>query len=95
MTSATLTIRIDPDIKAKAQALFSSLGLDISTAVNMFIRQALCDQAVSFNLRASDYNKSTLDAMAEARSIASGTIAAKTYNSARELFAELEREEAD
>lgn len=36
-----MTLRIDPDLKAKASKLFEALGLDLSTATGIFYRQAL------------------------------------------------------
>ncbi len=41
MANSNINIRIDSEVKAEAQALFSKLGMDLSTAVNIFIRQAI------------------------------------------------------
>ena len=38
MANSNINIRIDSEVKAEAQALFSQLGMDLSTAVNIFIR---------------------------------------------------------
>lgn len=44
-----MSIRIDSDVKAKAQALFSALGIDMTTAINIFLRQAIQHQGIPFN----------------------------------------------
>jgi len=41
-------VRIDEDIKKQAQQIFSEMGLDISTAVNMFIKQTVLNRSFPF-----------------------------------------------
>jgi DNA-damage-inducible protein J len=60
-----MSIRIDSDVKAKAQALFSALGIDMTTAINIFLRQAIQHQGIPFNVTLTKPNQETLDAMAE------------------------------
>ena len=40
-TPTNLTIPIDPELKAQAKALFDELGLSLSGACNIFLRQAV------------------------------------------------------
>ena len=51
---AQVNIRIDDDLKANAEILFSELGLNISTAVNMFIKQAVRNKGIPFEITAKD-----------------------------------------
>lgn len=46
--TTTVNIRVDEDIKKDVEVLFNSLGLNISTAVNMFFRQSLMEEAIPF-----------------------------------------------
>ena len=39
-----LVANIDDDVKARAAALYDSMGMSLSTAVNMFLRQSLWSQ---------------------------------------------------
>ena len=39
MKSANVTVRVEPDVKEKAEAILSELGIPTSTAINMFYRQ--------------------------------------------------------
>ena len=41
MAMSNINIRIDAEKKAKAQELFSSLGMDMSTAINLFIQHRI------------------------------------------------------
>ena len=52
MAQANLTIRIDEDVKHDAENLFDSLGLTLSSAINVFFRQAIREQAIPFPIRA-------------------------------------------
>ena len=54
MAQANLTIRIDENIKAEAETLFNRIGLNMSTAVNIFFRQAIREQAIPFELKPYD-----------------------------------------
>ncbi|MDR1709904.1 MAG: type II toxin-antitoxin system RelB/DinJ family antitoxin [Candidatus Accumulibacter sp.] len=45
-----INIRTDSEIKEQAQALFARLGLDMTTAVNLFLRQTLREQAIPFGI---------------------------------------------
>jgi DNA-damage-inducible protein J len=61
-----LTLRIDPELKKEASALFKSLGLDLSTATGIFYRQALRTKGLPFPVVLEVPNKTTCKAMKEA-----------------------------
>ena len=50
MTS--VTIKIDDEVKKGAESLFGRLGISMSTAVNVFFRQAIREQAIPFQVKA-------------------------------------------
>ena len=50
MTNASTNIKIDPILKQESQALFESLGLSLSAAINIFLRQAVREQAIPFRI---------------------------------------------
>ena len=41
MTTANVNVRTDAAVKAQAKQIFESIGLDLSTAVNLFLKQAV------------------------------------------------------
>ena len=69
MATAPTQIRIDSDIKKQASDLFSNLGLDMSSAVNLFLHQCVLRGGIPFSIELPRYNQATLDAMEEARRI--------------------------
>ncbi len=91
--TANINIRIEPEIKAQAEDLFSSFGISISDAVNIFLRKALMDGGIPFAVKTPRFNAETEAAMAEAREIAAGHIAAKRYRSAAELMRDVDADE--
>lgn len=52
---AQVNIRIDDDVKAKADTLFEELGINMSTAVNMFVRQAVRENGIPFQVKADPF----------------------------------------
>ncbi|WP_035463606.1 type II toxin-antitoxin system RelB/DinJ family antitoxin [Ligilactobacillus ceti] len=63
-------IRIDSDTKKLSSELFARLGLDMSTAVNMFLSQCVLRNGLPFTVSMPEYNQETLEAMVEAKRIA-------------------------
>ena len=89
MAKVTTNISIDEDIKPKAQAMLAEFGLDLSTAVNMFLRQMLREEAIPFEIRKEVPNAVTLAAMAEAEEMEKHPELAKTYSSVDALMEDL------
>jgi DNA-damage-inducible protein J len=52
--STTIQLRTDPDVKVKADALFKGLGITLSDAINLFLRQSIHDQALPFQPKMSN-----------------------------------------
>ena len=53
MASVNVTIRMDANDKAKAEKLFSELGLTMNAAFNMFIKQSIREQGIPFKATTS------------------------------------------
>lgn len=69
-TATNLTIRMDRTVKDEADALFSSLGMNLSTAFNVFVRQAIRVQGMPFEIVRETPNAETVAAMREAERVA-------------------------
>ena len=89
MAKVATNISIDEDIKPRAQAMLAEFGLDLSTAVNMFLRQMLREKAIPFEIRQEIPNADTLAAMAEVEEMEKHPELAKTYSSVDELMEDL------
>ncbi len=84
-------IRIDADTKRLSSELFSSLGLDMSSAVNIFLKQCVLRNGLPFSVLMPEYSKETIDAMLEAKRIAHDPDV-KGYTNMRDLMAALDSE---
>jgi len=65
--TTTLQIRVEKDLKEDVDALFESLGCDLSTAVRMFFHAALKEHGLPFKVRQPRYNRATIQAMLDSR----------------------------
>lgn len=63
MKNVNVTLRVDEDLKKQADALFSDLGLNLSTAFNIFLRQSVREQRLPFQVSRNVPNRVTLAAM--------------------------------
>ncbi|MBR3257650.1 MAG: type II toxin-antitoxin system RelB/DinJ family antitoxin [Eggerthellaceae bacterium] len=50
MANINITIRMDEDLKARADELFDDLGMSFTTAVNIFVKQALREGRIPFEI---------------------------------------------
>ena len=70
MESTNLNIRTDKEVKAQAEKIFDALGLNMTTAVNIFLRQAIRENGIPFEVKLNVPNEITADAIREGRAIA-------------------------
>ena len=57
MAATNINIRTDSEVKMQAQDVLSKLGLDLTTAINLFLRQVICQQSVSFEVSVAPLSK--------------------------------------
>ena len=84
----TIRIRMDSDLKAQADALFNELGMNISTAISIFVRQSLREGKIPFEISLNQPDGETLAALMEADRIAKDQTV-KGYSDLDELFENL------
>lgn len=90
MATTNISIRMDSDLKAQAEEFFSELGMNLSTAFNIFVRQSLREGGIPFEIRMEQPNKETMAAMLEAERIAKDPTV-KHYSDVEEALRELKR----
>ncbi len=91
MAKVSTSISIDSDVKAKAQELFADLGLDLSTAVNIFLRQAIRDNCIPFSIQREIPNADTVAAMKESEEMLKNPDKYPSYNNMEDLIKALNR----
>ena len=93
--TATINMRIEPTIKAQAETVFSSFGISVTDAINIFLHASIMEGGFPFQPKQPRYNKETLLAIDEARAIMDGKIEAKRYRSLSTLLKDLGEEDGD
>jgi len=66
MSTTTINVRVDETVKRNVEVLFDSMGMNMSTAVNMFLKQCLMEEALPFQPKVIR-KVSLKDALSEAR----------------------------
>ena len=92
MSTANVSIRMDKQVKQDADALFASMGMTMSTAVNIFVRESLRTGTIPFIISGDVPNARLVTAMEEAEKIARDPNE-PSYKNAAELFAALDSED--
>ena len=88
MATKNITIRMDEKLKEQAESLFADLGLNMTTAFTVFVKQAVREQKIPFAITREVPNKETLDAFEEGERMLTDPNA-KKYSSVEALFEEL------
>lgn len=70
MATTNLNIRIDKEIKEAAEKICSSLGLNMTTAINIFLRACIRERGIPFDLKLDLPSDETIKAIEEGRIIA-------------------------
>ena len=90
MATVNMSIRMDTELKKQAEAMFSDMGLNMTTAMNMFLRQVVRQGRIPFEIATDIPNSETVAAIKEMDDMISGKIPSKRYSSTKELFEDLE-----
>jgi len=85
MSNTSMNIRMDSDIKKKAQKIFAELGLDTTTAINIFLRQVIRTNGLPFEVKIDSPNNDTLETIKEIEELKNDPDK-KVYSSFSELL---------
>ncbi len=84
------SVRMDSEIKRKCEALYNELGINLTTAINVFLRQSLRSGGFPFDVRLEQPNKDTIAALEEALRISKDS-SVKRYSDVEEVLKELKK----
>lgn len=91
-------IRIEENTKKEAVELLEGLGLNLSEAVNMFLRQVILRRGIPFEIKypeeAREFRPEVIEAMEEAKKI-SRDPNVKSYTNVKEMFREILEDDAE
>lgn len=84
MQTANINIRTDSNLKKKADALYNKLGLTMSTAINMFLKESVRTKSLPLSLKLDEPNEETIKAIEEGKEIIKNK-KIKGYNNIKDL----------
>lgn len=90
--TSAINVNVPTDVKEEANALFNNLGLTMSGAINIFLKKALSEGGIPFEVRERKPSKRLLEALKESEDIITGKIKAKRYNNFDEMLEDIEDE---
>ena len=97
--SASMYIRIDPEVKADVESIYSRYGMSITDAINVFLYTSRIVGGLPFDLRYKQPNADLLLSVAESEKIIDdykrGAKNRKPYKSASEMFAAMDLEDVE
>ncbi len=85
-----ISIHMDAELKNEADNFFAELGMNLSTAFNIFVRQSLREGRIPFNISLEQPNPKTISAMLEAENLISNPNG-KRYSDIQEALRELKK----
>lgn len=88
MAKVSTNISLDPELKQLAIDLFSNFGLDLSTAISIFLAQAVREQRIPFEIKMDVPNKTTEAALSEYGEMKKNKQKYKRYSSFSEILKE-------
>ncbi len=84
---AVINIRVNDEVKKEAETIFKALGLNMSVAMNLFLKKCINENGIPFDLKLP--NNETIEALEETNKILNGDIERKSYKNSDELFEDL------
>lgn len=85
--NSSLNIRLDAELKKQADKLFAELGMNMTTAINVFLRQALRQGSIPFEIKLDQPSVETIEAMQEGEELIK--FGKNRFNNADEMFKDL------
>lgn len=92
MSTKNVTIRMDENLKEASEKLFNALGLNMTTAITAFIKQAVREQRIPFDITLNTPNAQTVQAILESERMLNDA-SLKRFTSMAELVEDLDDDE--
>jgi DNA-damage-inducible protein J len=89
METTNINIRMDKKLKEQAESLFSELGMNMTTAFNIFVRQSVRQGKIPFEISLETPNAETMEAIREVQEMKKNPSLGKSYTDVDEMMKEL------
>jgi len=65
LANTSMNIRMDTEVKRQAEALFGEIGMNMTTAINIFLKQSIRENGIPFEIKINQPNSETRAAINE------------------------------
>lgn len=89
MATTNINVRVDTELKQSAEALFNDLGLNMSSAITMFLKSAVSYDGIPFEVKRQTPNAETKAALAEYEEMKKNPGSYKRYSSFDDMMDEV------
>ncbi len=86
MATTNINVRVDSELKKSAEELFDDLGINMSTAITMFLKTAVSHEGIPFDIKRQIPNAETRVALAEYEEMKRNPEKYKRYHSFNEVI---------
>ena len=86
--TSAINIQVDSNVKKEATDVLTELGLSMSSAINLFLKQVVKKNGIPFEIKKPKYNKATIQALEDTKNQKN---LSKTFNNVDEMFEELNK----
>ncbi len=93
MGVTTINIRLNDEDKKIFNEICNELGLNMSTAFNMFVKSMIRTGGLPFEVKINNFNAETIKALEETNDILTGKISHPVYKTTKELFEDPDKED--
>lgn len=90
MSMTNLNLRVDSQVKSKVESILNDMGMNFTTAVNIYFKQILRTGEIPFKIKVDLPNEETIKAIEEAEMLLKSPDT-KYYDSVEALFEDIDK----
>ena len=84
-----INVNVPKDVKEEATILFNDLGLNMSTAINIFLKKAISERGIPFEIKQQQPKSDLIQALKEVEDMENGNLKKKSYHNIDKMFKDI------
>ncbi|MDO4633450.1 MAG: type II toxin-antitoxin system RelB/DinJ family antitoxin [Eubacteriales bacterium] len=89
MANVNINIRMDSELKSRFEAFCADMGMNMTTAFNIFAKKAVREYRIPFEISGENPNTETIEAIEEVKRMKADRSIGKTYSNVDQMMEEL------
>ena len=86
-------IKIDPQTKKEAQKLFEKMGINLNTAINIFLKQSIREERIPFYIGEPKFKEKVYRSFREVEKMEKNKTIGKKYTNSKEMIEDIFKDE--